>query len=255
MYSHAHLKVDDGHGPYAVSMPCVQIGDLEALQAAVETGSLSAAARRLGTSQPAVTRRLQRLEAELGVRLLERSAGGVDATAAGAHAARCAEDVLAAVARLRTEVSAGPVPLTGTVRVVASTTPGDHLVPALVAGFADEHPAVRVDVLAADSAAVPPALLEDRADVGFTGRRYPDARLTHVAVATDEVVLAVRPDHPLATAGTVPLSALAAERMVWREHGSGTQRSFLEALAAAGHALEQPASGVSVGSGRLRRPC
>lgn len=226
----------------------MHIADLQALQAAVETGSVSAAARRLRASQPAVTRRLQRLEADLGVRLLERSPTGVEPTAAGRCAARSAEDILAAVARLRLEV-AGQAPLLGTVRVVASTTPGDHLVPALVAGFAEKHPGVRVDVLAADSADVPAALLGRRADVGFTGRRDPDPRLVHVPVATDEVVLAVRADHRLAGAGSVSVAELAGERMVWREPGSGTQRSFLEALADAGQALEEGAPAVTVGSG------
>ena len=226
----------------------MRIGDLEALHAAVETGSLSAAARRLGASQPAISRRLQRLEAELGTQLLDRSALGVEPTAAGARAAQCAEDVLAAVARLQSAVSAERAPLGGTVRVVASTTPGDHLVPALVATFVDEHPGVRVDVLAADSAQVPAAVLERRADVGFTGRHDGDPRLTHIAVAVDEVVLAVPAGHPLATAGTVAVSALASERMVWREHGSGTQQSFLEVLSAAGHALEHAAPAMTVGS-------
>ena len=228
----------------------MRIGDLEAFQAAVETGSVSAAARRLRASQPAVTRRLQRLEADLGVQLLARSAAGVEPTAAGVRASRCAEEVLAALARLRAELGERSLRLGGTVRVVASTTPGDHLVPGLVAAFAETHPGVQVDVLAADSAAVPAALLEHRADVGFTGRREPDPRLTHVPVATDEVVLAVRTDHPLAARGSVPLSALRGERMVWREHGSGTQRSFLEALAAAGRVLEQDTAAVHVGSGQ-----
>ena len=223
--------------------------DFEALQAAAETGSLSAAARRLGCSQPGLSRRLQRLEGELGHRLLERSAAGVDPTAAGRRALRCADEVLAAVASLCSDLQAGPLPLAGTVVVVASTTPADHLVPAWVAAFSAEHPAVRVDVLPADSAEVPAALLERRADVGFTGRCEPDSRLTYVPVADDEVVVAVRSDHRLAGARSVPLSALAGERLVWREQGSGTQRSFLDAVDAAGQRLPAGSTTAGVRSG------
>lgn len=225
----------------------MRIGDLEALQAALETGSLSAAARQLGCSQPGLSRRLQRLEGDLGVRLLERSAAGVAATPVGARVAPLADEVLAGVARLRHELLDREVPLRGTVRVLASTTPGDHLVPELVATFTEKHPDVRVDVLLADSAQVPVGLLDQRADVGFTGRREPDARLQYTPIADDEVVLAVRKDHRLAGKASVPLSALAGERLVWREQGSGTQQSFVDAVAAAGELLPEnsPVVGVS----------
>jgi DNA-binding transcriptional LysR family regulator len=227
----------------------VQLGDLEALQAAVETGSLSAAARRLRSSQPGVSRRLQRLEADLGVQLLARTPGGVEPTAAGARVARRAEEVLAAVDALRAEAQQTDVPLTGVVRVVTSTTPGDHLVPSLVAGFTHDHPGVRVDVRTADSAAVLDAVLDRDADLGFTGRREPHARLGYLPVAADEVVLAVPSGHRLAAAGAVPLAALEGERLIWRERGSGTQQAFLDAVQGAGRSLPPGASGVTVGSG------
>jgi DNA-binding transcriptional LysR family regulator len=227
----------------------VQFGDLEALQAAVETGSLSAAARRLRSSQPGMSRRLQRLEADLGVQLLVRTPGGVEPTAAGARIARRAEEVLAAVAALRAEAQQTDVPLTGVVCLVSSTTPGDHLVPSLVAGFTHDHPGVRVDVRTADSAAVLDAVLDREADIGFTGRRVPHARLGYLPVAADEVVLVVPSDHRLAAAGAVPLPALEGARLVWRERGSGTQQAFLDAVEAAGRTLPPGTSGVTVGSG------
>lgn len=182
--------------------------------------------------------------------MLERTAAGVAPTGVGAHVAPCVDEVLAAVARLRSEVAGTELPVNGTVRVVASTTPADHLVPELIATFNQRHPGVGVDVLFADSAEVPSVLLEHRADVGFTGRREPDSRVEYVAVADDEIVLAVRTDHRLAAAASAPLAALAGERLVWREHGSGTQRSFLEAVAAAGERLPDSSSAVSVWSGQ-----
>lgn len=211
-------------------------------------GSLTAAARRLGCSQPGLSRRLQRLEADLGVRLLERSTAGVHPTAAGARVLVFAEEILDAVTALRGELGGDPAPLHGTVRIVASTTPGDYVVPQLVARFNERYPSVSAEVIAADSAAVPITLLEHRADVGFAGRKNPDKRLTHVPVATDEIVLAVPTGHALADPDGVALSALAGERLIWREEGSGTQRTFCDAVAAAGDELPAGSSTLSVGS-------
>lgn len=222
--------------------------DLDALRAAATAGSLTAAAQELGCSQPGLTRRLQRLEVDLGVRLLERSTAGVQPTAAGARVLTFAEEVLDAVEALRGELHGQRAPLHGTVRIVASTTPGDYVVPRFVAGFNERYPSVSVEVLAADSAAVPGTLLEHRADVGFAGRKNPDRRLTHVPVATDEIVLAVPAGHRLADADAVALSALAGERLIWREEGSGTQRTFCDAVAAAGDELPEGSSTLSVGS-------
>ena len=57
---------------------------LRALSAAVEQGTLSAAAARVGLSQPALTQGLSKLEAQLGTRLFERHPGGLTPTSAGA---------------------------------------------------------------------------------------------------------------------------------------------------------------------------
>lgn len=222
--------------------------DLRALVTVVETGSVTAAARAVGCSQPTLSRQLQRLEADVGTRLLQRHATGSRLTVAGEQVHEFARERLAAEDALRAELRGGDMRPRGTVRVIASTTPGDYLVPELIAGFFEVHPAVRVEVEIADSAAVPGAILDRRADVGFAGRANPDERLTHTPVASDEVVLAVPADHPLACLDVVPLSALAGTRLIWREDGSGTQRTFMEALARAGLELPGGSSTASLGS-------
>lgn len=222
--------------------------DLVALQAVADTGSVTGAAERLGRSQPTLSRQVQRLEADLGTPLLERHPLGMQLTPAGERVSQFARERLAAEDALRAELREGASELRGVVRILASTTPGEYLVPQLVAGFSELHPAVRVEVEVADSAAVPGAVLDRRADVGFAGRANPDERLTHAPVVPDEIVLAVPGTHPLASHEAVPLSALAGERLIWREDGSGTQRTFMEALAGAGYALPAGSSTASLGS-------
>jgi DNA-binding transcriptional LysR family regulator len=222
--------------------------DLTALEAVADAGSVTVAARRLGRSQPAVSRQLQRLETELGTALLTRQGRRAQPTAPGERVVAFARERLAAEEALRAELHQGSPQVRGVVRVVASTTPGDYLVPELVARFAEHHPAVRAEVEVADSAAVPGAVLDRRADVGFAGRANPDERLVHVPVTTDEIVLAVPQAHPLAADASVALTALAGERLIWREEGSGTQRTFMEALASAGLDLPAGSATASLGS-------
>ena len=226
----------------------VSLDYLRTLRTAVDAGSLTAAARQLGCSQPWVTRQLQRLEAELGTALLDRSVSGVCLTAAGEEVLSYAIDALdgydALHQRLRRQVREHA----GFVQLVASTIPGEHLAPTLLMRFAELHSEVRTTVTVQDSAAVPIALVERRAHFGLAGRRSSDLRLTNVPFARDEVVLAVPANHRLASRKEIPLAALQGERLIGREEGSGTQRTFFDAVTASGQEMPEVASTVSLGS-------
>ena len=97
----------------------MNIAVLEALKAVAETGSFTRAANHLGMSQPGLSRQIQRLERELGTRLLERRGTGA------------ISDFDALVSRFGPDPSA----LTGVIRIVASTTPAEYLIPGLVAVY------------------------------------------------------------------------------------------------------------------------
>ena len=86
------------------STSTLKMSQLRLLVAAAEDGSLTAAARRLGISQPAASIRLSELEEDLGATLVDRSVRGVQLTAAGVLALRNARAALAAEAALRREV-------------------------------------------------------------------------------------------------------------------------------------------------------
>ena len=100
----------------------MKLATLNALIAAVEDGSLRSAARRVGLSQPALTKTIRELELELGAELLQRSSRGVTPTAQGRllyeHALRATRELGSAVTAIRQmngqmvgEVHIGAVPL------------------------------------------------------------------------------------------------------------------------------------------------
>ncbi|NMO89481.1 LysR substrate-binding domain-containing protein [Actinomycetospora sp. TBRC 11914] len=123
------------------------------------------------------------------------------------------------------------------VAVVASSIPGEFLLPDLVEAFTVEHPELSVDTVVADSAAVFAALRDGSAEVGFSGAEPDGDDLDAEVVAADEIVLAVPRGHALDGPGPVTVDQLAATPLVEREEGSGTRRSFTDALAARGTPL------------------
>jgi DNA-binding transcriptional LysR family regulator len=123
------------------------------------------------------------------------------------------------------------------VAVAASSIPGEFLVPDLVETFTAEHPEAVVDTVVTDSAGVFTALRDGSAEVGFAGAEPDGDDLDAEVVAADEIVLAVPRGHALDTAEPVTVAQLAATPLVEREEGSGTRRSFTDALAERGTPL------------------
>jgi DNA-binding transcriptional LysR family regulator len=222
---------------------------LHTLVSIVEHGSLSAAARAKRISQPAVTKQLQRMEAEMGLPLLVRgSRRRLELTSAGEQVLAFARETLARLEVLEHELAllkeAGP----GTLSLAASTIPGEHVLPGLLASFHKAHPNVDVRVTISDTADVTTKLLEDTADVGLIGSvpTRPGLRLDQLI--GDEIVLAVPPDHPFAGRVTVTVDELNGQPLVLREEGSGTRRSVEQALAGAGLCLPAGAPAFTLGS-------
>ena len=214
--------------------------DLDAVRAltlAATGGSISAAAAHLGISQQAVSARIRALESSLDAVLLVRSARGSRLTTAGelvvgwaAPLLAAADDFAAAAAALRTDRR-------GTVRVAASLTIAEHLLPAWVAAWhtstGDDGPAIRLE--AANSTAVIEAVRSGSADLGFIETPVVPGDLGSVVVARDAIVVVVPRGHPWATRGRVSAADLAATSLVVREAGSGTRQALEDALAHAGH--------------------
>jgi DNA-binding transcriptional LysR family regulator len=201
-------------------------------------GSFTHAAAELHLSQPAVSRHIQKLERELGVTLLTRRRGRVELSPAGERVRSYAEEVVGGHVRLLADLAEQPSRLAGELRIVASTTPGEFLVPGLVSAFTTSHPRVSPRIQIADSTEVVAQLRSRNADVGFSGVKLPGRDLVHRPIATDEIVLAVPPLHPFASRTSVELSELAGQPFLTRESGSGTHLSFLALLAE--HGLEVP---------------
>lgn len=212
-------------------------GDLEAFLALLETGSFRRAAERLNLSQSALSRRLQKLEAALGARLVERTTRSVKPTLAARQfrdrAAAMLKDAAEAVSVVGDGAQAAAGDRNATVAVAAVPTATRSLLPAGIArfragGFAGH---IRIADLSAD--AVLDAVAAGEADFGvnFIGGQEPG--LDFALLQDDPFVLAMPPDDPLATATTVPWRDVDAARFVAVWKGSGNRMLIDAALARA----------------------
>ena len=222
--------------------------NLEAFVAVARSGSFSVAARLLHRSQPGVTRQVQRLERDLAAELLIRGHGVCRLTPAGERALAWAEDALARQQHLLADIRGDRASLAGELRIAASTTPGEFLVPELVARFVHIHAEVRPHIAITDSASVEQAVRTHVCDVGFVGAVMAGRGLRYRPVVEDEVVLAVSARHPIAARGEVTLNELRDQPFLDREGGSGTVASVMRTLGERGMELPPVQTVMSLGA-------
>lgn len=227
----------------------MNLDHLRTLIAIVEHGSLSGAARARRVSQPAITKQVQRMEAEMGLELLVRGPRRqVELTPAGERLLAFARETLARFEALEQELAALKSMGQGQLLLAASTIPGEYLLPPLLAAFRAEHPQVEVQMTISDTADVASRLLADEADVGVIGSTIEQPGLRLERLVSDEVVLAVPPDHPFARREQVAVEELRGQPLILREEGSGTRRSVEAALAQAGATLPRDSVVLILGS-------
>ncbi|RZT62735.1 LysR family transcriptional regulator [Leucobacter luti] len=214
------------------------ITELRCFEAALRTGSISAAGRELGVTQQAVSARLRGLERLIGVPLLERSPAGVSPTPGGDAVLAWAREVLAAAARLDEGISSLAGQPDRALTVGASQTVAAHLLPTwllelrraqLAAGSAPSEIALRTG----NSTEIVAAVRAGELDLGFIESPAPPHGLGSAQVGRDRMVVAVAPDHEWSGRASVPLADLARVQLVAREVGSGTRAAFEAAVSEA----------------------
>jgi DNA-binding transcriptional LysR family regulator len=212
------------------------LDSLEVFVAIAQTGSLGGAARVLGLTQQAVSRRLAALEAKTGVTLAIRTTRGSQITPAGtslaewaSHLLEVAHDIDTALGSLRNE---GTQRLT----VVASPTIVEYLMPHWLlslrsAASRRNEPVPRIELAAANSAQATALVRDGAADLGFVETPEPPEGLSHCVVSTDELVVVVSPNHEWARQSrAISAQDLAHTSLVCREPRAGIRDSLDVAL-------------------------
>ncbi|HQT99813.1 MAG TPA: LysR family transcriptional regulator [Acidimicrobiales bacterium] len=213
------------------------LGALELLALVAETGSIRQGAVRVGISQPAASLRLRQLERTLGVTLLERASTGARLTADGAAVVGWTEPILRASHVLDRGVRALRASQDSQLRLAASLTVAEYLLPGWLASLHAASPEVSVSLQMANSNDVVELFARGAVDLGFVEGPSLPRGLQGRTVLRDELVVVVGAAHPWARRrSALSPDALARADFVLRERGSGTRDVFVSALAR--HGLE-----------------
>lgn len=207
---------------------------LKVFRTVADEHSFRRAAEILHLSQPAVSQQIQALETELDVSLFDRARGRVALTAAGTallayakRGAQLAEEAMRAVQQTKGQIA-------GELRIGASMTVAQYILPRMLGAFLAAHPRVRLAVHSGNSEQIVESLAGKQIDLGLIEGPVSSREVFRQRFFEDRLVLIVGRNSKWAEKPSLPLHALAQLPMLMRERGSGTRRVVEAALRRAG---------------------
>ena len=207
---------------------------LQAFIAVAERASFRAAAEQIHLSPPALSRRIERLETSLGVRLFERTTRKVELTSLGRvflDRARAALDDLEGAMLGITDIAARRA---GQVTVACVPSAASYFLPAVVGSFSKKYPGIRLRVIDEAVHQVMSSVISGESDFGISFMSAQMPEIDFDPIHTDPFVLAVRREHRLAKRKSVTWAELDGERLIAAARSSGNRQLIDDALAKAG---------------------
>jgi len=207
------------------------LGDLEAFVAVAERGSFRGAAEAVHVSQPALSRRIDKLEAALGVRLLVRSVRPVSPTAIGREFYRKTRSLLDELGSTLLAIGEEAAGHSGAVTVACVPSAAYYYLPDFIRRYHAQFPRVRVQIKDDDASGVLDAVVRGEADFGinFIGTQEPDIEFQ--PLLRERFVVACRRDHPLARKRSVTWTELCQYEYMSVGKTSGNRLLIDQALA------------------------
>ncbi|WP_440507115.1 LysR family transcriptional regulator, partial [Serratia nevei] len=203
---------------------------LRVFVAVARHGSFSRAGEAIGLTQSAVSHSVKELEAEVGVRLLDRTTREVVLTDAGLRLANRVERLLDELQAALLDARSFGVQRSGTVRVATSQTISAHLMPQCIAAGEREYPEIRIMLRDQAQQQVLHSVRNAEVDFGIVVDPVQAVDLECEAVLHEPFLLLCRDDHPFAAQQEVRWSALNGCRLVLQDYASGSRPLIDSAL-------------------------
>ncbi|MEE1232708.1 MAG: LysR family transcriptional regulator [Phocaeicola sp.] len=184
--------------------------------------SFTQASKELYISQPAITKHIRELESLYGVRLFDRLGNKISLTDAGKLMLEHCEQILAAYRRLEYDMNLLKNEWTGDLRLGASTTISQYVLPPILARFTEKYPKVNVTLMDTNSRNIEQALQNHDIDLGLVEGVFRLPSLKYEPFLHDELVPVVGIQSKLAKKDEIGLDELQQLPLVLRERGSGT---------------------------------
>lgn len=195
----------------------------------VENKDLSHDAEELYLSHPNVSSQIQSLEEELGTKLVDSSSNRLELTQSGEIYYEYAKQILLLKDKAKQEIKRISNVIAGNLKVGASFTIGEYILPFVVAEFAAEYPKVEIETTIANTREIIQGVQSNHLDIALVEGEVNQSDILVRPLMEDEIILLVPNQHPLARLPIVTSEHLQDQVWVLRESGSGT-RAFSDKL-------------------------
>lgn len=203
---------------------------LKVFQSVAKNLSFTKASQELFISQPAITKHVQELETAYQTRLFDRQGSKISLTESGKLLLEHCERILEDYKRLEYEMHLLHNEYTGELKLGASTTIAQYVLPAMLGGFIGKFPEVSLSLMNGNSREIEVALQEHRIDLELVEGVFRLPNLKYTTFLEDELVAVIRTNSKLPVGEEITPEELLDLPLVLRERGSGTLDVFERAL-------------------------
>lgn len=210
--------------------------------------SFTKAAAELYVTQPAVTKHIQELEHQFGMALFDRRGNQISLTSAGNLLLKHAETIMGTYRQLEFDMNALKGQPGGTLRLGASSTVAQYVIPPVLARFHEQSADITISLLSGNTEQIEQQLLNKNIDLGLVEGRTHNSDIRYTPFVKDELVLVCRADHPLADRDEITLGELQSIPILLRERGSGSLEVIEHALRGVGLKLTDLTIEMQLGS-------
>lgn len=207
------------------------LNDLLAFRAVAELGNFRKAAESVHISQPAFSRRIEKLEQALGVRLLERTTRRVSLTGVGRDFDRQLQHILDALDTTLLGIRGVAATRMGEVTVACVPSAVNYFLSGVIARYHERYPKIRVKIVDDSANEVLLAVARGEVDFGLNFIGSQESEVEFETLLEERFVAACRRDHPLATKKQVKWSELAQFDYITVDKSSGNRLLLDQALA------------------------
>jgi DNA-binding transcriptional LysR family regulator len=209
----------------------ISLSDLRAFVTVAELGSFHAAATFLHISQPALSRRVQKLEEMLGVELLERTTRRISLSTVGRDFLPKAQRLLDGLDASLLSVRGIAERISGQITVACVPTAAYHFLPEVIQIFSEGYPRIRVRIIDEGANDVLRSVLQGEADLGINLLGLEQPEIEFETLLSEPFVLACLKRHPLAKQKTVAWADLAPYKLITVGRSSGNRLIVDQGLA------------------------
>lgn len=203
---------------------------LQVFYSVAMNGSLTKASKELHITQPAITNNIKELENSLGINLFDRHHGGISLTEAGKILLVYTDQALEEYKRMEFEIGLLKNSFSGELRIGASTTVEQYVLPTFLSKFNLKYPDIEILVFNNNTMNVEKDVLSRKIDVGIIEGNSGLVEFKYVPFMKDEIVAIAHVSQSVAKKTQISLSDLIRTPLVLREIGSGTLDVILDAL-------------------------